>query len=53
MLAESVRNRLEVDGDVEERGLFATGVGTFGGVTNLDHMASIASKMTSLATNAA
>ena len=53
VLAESVRNGLEVDGDVEERGLFATGAGTFGGVTDLDHMALIAGKMTSSATDAA
>ena len=53
MLVESVWNRLEVDGDVEERGLFATGVETFGGVADLDCMASIAGETTSLATDAA
>ena len=53
VLVESVWNGLEVDGDVEERGLFATGAGTFGGVANLDHMASIAGKMTSSATDTA
>ena len=53
VLAESVWNRLEVYGDVEERGLFATGAGTFEGVADLDRMASIAGEMTSLATNAA
>ena len=36
VLAESVRNGLEVDSDVEKRGLFATRAGTFGGVANLD-----------------
>ena len=44
VLAESVRNGLEVDGDIEERGLFATGAGTFGGVADLDCMASIAAR---------
>ena len=53
VLAESVWNRLEVDGNIEERGLFATGAGTFGGVADLDRMASIAGEMTSSATNAA
>ena len=53
VLVESVWNRLEVDGDVEERGLFATGVETFGGVADLDCMASIAGETTSLATDAA
>ena len=53
VLAESVQNGLEVDGVVEERGLFATGAGTFGGVANLDHMALIASETTSSATNTA
>ena len=53
MLAESVRNGLEVDGDIEERGLFATGAGTFGGVADLDCMASIAGKTTSSATDTA
>ena len=36
VLAESVWNGLEVDSDIEERDLFATGAGTFGGVANLD-----------------
>ena len=53
VLAESVQNRLEVDGNIEEEGLFATGAGTFGGVAELDCMALIAGKTTSLATNAA
>ena len=53
VLAESVRNGLEVDGVVEERGLFATGAGTFGGVADLDHMASITGKTTSSATDTA
>ena len=53
VLAESFRNRIEVDGGFEEGGLFATGAGTFGGVTNLDHMASITGETTSLATNTA
>ena len=53
VLAESVQNRLEVDGVVEERGLFATGAGTFGGVADLDRMASIAGETTSSATDAA
>ena len=53
VLAESVWDRLEVDGNIEERGLFATGAGTFGGVADLDRMASIAGEMTSSATNAA
>ena len=53
VLAESVQNGLEVDGVVEERGLFATGAGTFGGVADLDHMALIAGETTSLATNTA
>ena len=53
VLAESFRNRIEVDGGVEEGGLFATGAGTFGGVADLDHMASIAGETTSSATNAA
>ena len=52
-LAESVWNGLEVDGDVEERDLFATGAGTFGGVADLDHIVSITNEMTSLATDAA
>ena len=52
VLAESVWNGLEVDGDIEERGLFATGAGTFGEVADLDRMASIAGETTSLATNA-
>ena len=42
VLAESFRNGIEVDGGVEEGGLFATGAGTFGGVVNLDRMAMIA-----------
>ena len=42
-----------VDGVVEERGVFATGAGTFGGVADLDCMALIAGKMTSLATDTA
>ena len=53
VLAESFRNGIEVDGGVEEGGLFATGAGTFGGVADLDHMASIAGEMTSSATDAA
>ena len=53
VLAESFQNRIEVDGGVEEGGLFATGAGTFGGVADLDHMASIAGEMTSSATDAA
>ena len=53
VLAESVQNRLEVDGVIEERGLFATGAGTFGGVADLDHMALITSEMTSSATDTA
>ena len=52
VLAESVWNRLKVDGVIEERGLFATGAGTFGGVTDLDRMALIASETTSSATDA-
>ena len=53
VLVESFRNRIEVDGGIEEGGLFATGAGTFGGVPDLDCMASIASEMTSSATDAA
>ena len=53
VLVELVRNGLEVDGDIEERGLFATGAGTFGGVADLDCMASIAGKTTSSATDTA
>ena len=53
VLAESVWNGLEVDADAEERGLFATGVGTFGGVADLDRMASIAGETTSSATDVA
>ena len=53
VLAESVRNGLEVDGDIEERGLFATGAGTFEGVADLDRMALITSETTSSATNTA
>ena len=53
VLVESVRNRLEVDGVIEERGLFATGAGIFGGVADLDPMASIAGETTSSATDAA
>ena len=53
VLAESVRNRLEVDGVIEERGLFATGAETFGGVADLDRMALIAGETTSSATDAA
>ena len=34
VLAESVWNGLEVNGGVEERGLFATGAGTFGEVAD-------------------
>ena len=45
--------RVKRNSDVEERGLFATGAGTFGGVADLDCMASITSKMTSSATNTA
>ena len=41
VLAESFRNGIEVDGGVEEGGLFATGAGTFGGVADLDRMASV------------
>ena len=52
VLAESVQNRLEVDGVVEERGLFATGAGTFGGVADLDRMASITSETAFSATDA-
>ena len=53
VLVESFRNRIEVDGGVEEGVLFATGAGTFGGVADLDCMASIASETTSSATDAA
>ena len=53
VLAESFQNGIEVDGGVEEGGLFATGAGTFRGVTDLDHMALIAGETTSLATDAA
>ena len=53
VLVESVWNGLEVDGVVEERGLFATGAGTFEGVVDLDRMASIAGETTSSATDAA
>ena len=53
VLAESFQNGIEVDGGVEEGGLFATGAGTFGGVTDLDRMASIASETTSSATDTA
>ena len=53
VLAESFRNRIEVDGGVEEGGLFATGAGIFGGVADLDRMASIAGETTSSATDAA
>ena len=53
ILVESVWNALEVDGVIEERGLFATGAGTFGGATNLDRMALITGETTSSATNAA
>ena len=53
VLAESFWNGLEIDGGVEEGVLFATGAGTFGGVTDLDRMASIAGKMTSSATDTA
>ena len=53
VLVESFRNGIEVDGGIEEGGLFAIGAGTFGGVADLDHMASIASETTSLATDAA
>ena len=35
VLAESFQNRIEVDGGIEEGGLFATGAGTFGGVADL------------------
>ena len=35
VLAESFLNGLEVDGGIEERGLFAIGAGTFEGVTDL------------------
>ena len=52
-LVGSFRNGLEVDGGIEEGGLFTTGAGTFGEIANLDRMASIASEMTSSATNAA
>ena len=52
VLAESVWNRLEIDGDVDEGGLGATGAGTIGGVINLDCMASITGETTSSATNA-
>ena len=44
VLVESFRNRLGVDGGVEEGGLFATGAGTFGGVADLDCMALITGK---------
>ena len=53
VLAESFQNGIEVDGGVKEGVLFATGVGTFGGVANLDRMASIAHETTSLATDPA
>ena len=53
VLAESFRNGIEVDGGVEEGGLFATGAGTFGGVADLDRMASNAGETTSSATNTA
>ena len=53
VLAESFQNGLKVDGGIEEGGLFATGAGTFGGVTDLDCMASITSEMTSSATDTA
>ena len=53
VLAESFQNGIEVDGGVKEGVLFATGAGTFGGVADLDHMASIAGEMTSSATDAA
>ena len=53
VLAESFRNGLEVDGGIEEGVLFATRAGTFGGVADLVHMASIAGETTSLATDAA
>ena len=53
VLAESFRNGIEIDGGVEEGGLFATGAGTFGGVADLDRMASIAGETTSSATDAA
>ena len=53
VLVESVWNGLEVDGVIEKRGLFATGAGTFGGVADLDCMASITGKTTSSATDTA
>ena len=53
MLVESVWNGLEVDGVIEERGLFATGAGTFGGVADLDCMASLTGETTSSATDTA
>ena len=53
VLAELFRNGIEVDGGVKEGGLFATGAGTFGGVADLDRMASITGETTSSATNAA
>ena len=53
VLVESVWNGLEVDGVIEERGLFATGAGTFGGVADLDCMASITGETTSSATDTA
>ena len=53
VLAESFRSGIEVDGGVEEGGLFATGAGTFGGVADLDRMALITGETTSSATDAA
>ena len=53
VLVESFRNGIKVDGGIEEGGLFAIGTGTFGGVADLDRMASIAGKTTSSATDAA
>ena len=52
MLAESFRNAIEVEGGVKEGGLFAIGAGTFGGVADLDRMASIVGETTSSATDA-
>ena len=50
---ESFRNEIEVVGGIEEGGLFTTGAWAFGGVADLDHMASIAGETTSSATDAA